>query len=238
MKSKSVSKLNKIIYASIVVVSFLIYGNSIKNGYSIDDDFVTTTNPEAPNHKIEKGIKGIPEIFSTRYVESEKQSFEYRPLVLVTYALEYQFFGSNPSVSHFINVLIYALTCVLLFMMLSSLLRKYHIVFPLLITFLFLVHPIHNEVVNNLKSRDELLSFLFGISSLYFFLRRIEFGKWQNLLLAILYFALALLSKKTSIIFIAIIPLTIYFFTSVKLKKLLFFAKIPCFIVQPTNILI
>ncbi len=226
MKSTSVSKLNKIIYGSIVVLSFLIYGNSIKNGYAIDDGFVTTTNPETPNLRIEKGIKGIPEIFSTHYVESEKQSFEYRPIVLVTYALEYHFFESNPSISHFINVLVYALTCLLLFIVLSNLLRKYHLVLPLLITFLFIVHPIHSEVVNNLKSRDELLSFFFGISSLYFFLKQIEFGKWQNLLLGILFFTLALLSKKTAIIFIAIIPLTIYFFTDAKLKNVLFYGLV------------
>ena len=212
---------------AIVIFCFILYGNSIKNNYAIDDDFVTTTNSQNPNSRIEKGIKGIPEIFTTHYFESEQQSFEYRPIVLVTYALEFQFFKSNPHISHFINVLIYAITCVLLFVILSSLLRSYHVVFPLLITFLFIAHPIHSEVVNNLKSRDELLAFLFGISSIYYFLKKTELCKWKYLTFAIIFFALALLSKKSAIIFVAIIPLTIYFFTSIKLKKLIFYAFIP-----------
>jgi len=225
-KSNSVSKTNKVIYGSIIVLSFLVYGNSIKNNYAIDDDFVTTTDPEKPNLRIEKGIKGIPEIFSTHYVESEQQSFGYRPLVLTTYAIEYQFFGSNPQVSHFINVLIYALTCVLLFVILAKCLSKYHVIFPLLIVFLFVVHPIHTEVVNNLKSRDELLAFMFGVSSLLFFLKRIESGKWRHLCWAALFFILALLCKKTAVIFIAIIPITIYFFTAIKLKKILLYSLV------------
>lgn len=220
------NKTNKIICGIIFLLSFLLYANSIKNNYAIDDDFVTTTNPETPNVRIQKGIKGIPEIFSTHYVESSQQSFGYRPIVLATYAVEYQLFGSNPHISHFINVLIYSFTCALLFVLLSMLLSNYNIIFPLLITLLFVAHPIHTEVVNNLKSRDELLSFLFGISSLFFFLKRIEGGKWKNLFWAILFFILALLSKTTAVIFVAIIPLTSYFFTEVKLKKVILYSLI------------
>ena len=97
------------------------------------------------------GARGIPEIFTSRYIESNQQNFEYRPMVLTTFAIEYQFFGSNPQISHFVNVSIYALTCVLLFVILFGLLSSYHFIFPLLITFLFIAHPIHTEVVNNLK---------------------------------------------------------------------------------------
>jgi tetratricopeptide (TPR) repeat protein len=230
MMLNQVSKLNKLIYGSIIVLTFLIYGNTIKNDYAIDDDFVTTTSPETPNLRVEKGIKGIPELFSTHYVESKKQSFGYRPVVLATYAIEYQFFKSNPQISHFINVLIYALTCILLFVVLSKILSNYHIVLPLLITFLFVVHPIHTEVVNNLKSRDELLAFFFGLCSLFLFLKKIELGKWKYLFFAILFFIIALLCKKTAVIFVAIIPITIYFFTTIKLKQVFLYSLLAPFI--------
>jgi len=226
-QKKDKKNQNKWIKFSIVLFCFLLYGNSIRNNYALDDDFVTTTNPQNPDLKIEKGIRGIPNIFATHYFESDQQNFEYRPMVLATYAIEYQFFKSNPHISHFINVLLYSLTCVLLFVILSMLLSSYHIIFPLLITFLFIAHPIHTEVVNNLKSRDELLAFLFGISSLYFFLKKVKFGKSKYLFLAILFFLMALFSKKSAILFIAIIPITIYFFTEMKLKKVTFYFLIP-----------
>src|ERR1700739_38211 len=121
--------------------TFLLYANSINNGYSLDDNYVTVITPDHPNNsRIEKGIKGIPKIFSSHYIESASQSFEYRPIPLCTFAIEYQFFGSNPHVSHFINVLIYAITCVIIFIILTHLFKKYSVVFPLVITFLFIAH--------------------------------------------------------------------------------------------------
>ena len=162
---------NRIVPALIFILVFVLYGNSIKNKYAVDDSYVTVTTPERPNNpRIAQGLKGIPKIFVSHYVESGYQSFDYRPLVLVTFAIEYQFFGSNPHISHLINVLLYAFTCVILFSILCKILKNDNIILPLLITFLFAIHPIHTEVVDNLKCRDELLAFFLGICSLEFFL--------------------------------------------------------------------
>jgi len=215
------------IYFILVGLCFLLYGNTIQNNYALDDAYVTTTNPNHPNNKIEKGIKGIPAIFTTHYIDLPQQNFGYRPIPLATFAVEYQFFGANPHVSHFINLLIYTITCVVLFLLLSQLLSNFHFIFPLLITLLFLFHPIHTEVVNNIKSRDELLTFLFGISSLFYFLKNCYKQNIKYIIYAMLFFILALLCKPTAIIFIAIIPLTIYFFTDLKLKKLSLYLVIP-----------
>lgn len=221
------SKQLRLIRVVIIFFCFLLYGNSIKNNYALDDNYITATSPQNPNPKIQNGLKGIPEIFTSRYIESNQQNFEYRPIVLTTFAIEYQFFGSNPQISHFVNVSIYALTCVLVFVILFGLLSSYHIIFPLLITFLFIAHPIHTEVVNNLKSRDELLSFLFGLCSLYFFLKKVNEGKLKHIFLGLFFLLLALLSKKTAILFFALIPITLYFFTPIKIKKLLIYVTLP-----------
>lgn len=199
---------------------FLIYGNSIKNGYALDDNYVTVTNPQKPdNARIAKGIAGIPEILVTHYVETKQQSFEYRPIPLITFAIEYQFFGSNPHISHFINVLLYALSCALLFSILLELFKTYNIVFPFLISLLFLFHSIHTEVVCNIKCRDELLAFLFGLCSWYFFLKGTDISKWKSLFLTCLFLLFALLCKKTAILFCALLPLTTYFFQNPRMKQ-------------------
>lgn len=225
-KEKTVSTLHESkkplrnYFIAIFVLTFLLYGNSIKNNYALDDQYVTVTSPENHNNpRIEKGIKGIPEIFTTHYIEMGSQSFEYRPLVLVSFAIEYQFFGSNPYVSHFISVLLYAFTCMLLFSILCKLFREYNIVFPLLVTLLFLIHPIHTEVVDNIKCRDELLSFLFGLCSLHFLLKRTETNKWVPIILSGLFLLMALSCKKTAVMFVVLLPLTHYFFTKAKLKE-------------------
>lgn len=213
---------NKILFL-IFVLTFLLYGNSIKNNYALDDNYVTVTTPERPNNpKIAKGIRGIPKIFTTHYIESEQQTFEYRPLVLATFAIEYQLFGSNPHISHFINVLLYAITNCILLLVLLKLLKGYNYIFPLLITFLFLIHPIHTEVVTNIKSRDELLSFLLGMCSLFFVVKNIETKKIKFILLSMFFIVMALLCKKTALLFIPLIPLTYYFFFPSKTKQIIF----------------
>ena len=141
MAQKTLEKdnhFNRKVYWMIFALVFVLYGNSIRNNYALDDNYVTVTTPEKPNNpRIEKGIRGISKLFTTHYVESGSQSFEYRPLVLVTFAIEYQLFGSNPHVSHFISILLYAITCVLLFKLLCRLFKNYNPVFPLLVVFLF-----------------------------------------------------------------------------------------------------
>jgi tetratricopeptide (TPR) repeat protein len=218
---------NKIILL-LFAFTFLVYGNCIKNSYAIDDNYVTVTTPEKPNnHRIEKGIKGIPKLFSSHYMESKQQTFEYRPLVLATFAIEYQLFGSNPHISHFFNVLFYALTICVLFLLLTKILNNYNPLLPLLITALFMAHPIHTEVVANIKSRDELLSFLFGISAMLFILKYIELKSIRYVVFALLFLLMGLLCKRTAILFLGFIPLTLYFFSPIKLKQLLLLCLIP-----------
>ena len=106
----------------ITAFTFILYGNTISNRYSLDDVYVTGKNPLT-----QQGIRAIPAIFSTYYInlnaeEGGQHNFGYRPLAKATFALEWQFFGENRHESHFINVLLYALTGILLFLLLRRLL--------------------------------------------------------------------------------------------------------------------
>jgi hypothetical protein len=125
------------------------YGNIIPNRYSYDDELVTNSN-----ELVRTGFSGIPEIFTPNYVVHENYTVDYRPLVRMSYAIEYELFSANPHISHLINVLIYALTCMILFSVLCNLFRQYVLIFPILITTLFMAHPIHTEVVNSLKKTE------------------------------------------------------------------------------------
>lgn len=215
---------NRYLFWAIFIFAFLLYANSIRNGFSIDDRHVTVTTPEHPdNPRVARGLRGIPEIFSTRYIQDDVGNFEYRPIPLATFAIEYQFFGSNAHMNHFFNVLIYACTAVLLFLVLGRLLAGYSVVLPLLATLLFVVHPVHTEVVNNIKSRDELLSFFFGMLSLYFFLDMHRHAKkWVPVAKMVFFLLLALLCKKSAALFIVMIALSAIFFRQANTKKIIF----------------
>jgi protein O-mannosyl-transferase len=222
------------VYGLIILLTFLIYGNSINNEYALDDNIVVDGVA-----KVNKGIKSIPIIFKTHHAVDNKQSYGYRPLVSVTFALEKQFFKGLPehqtkeekkkkdrltqaNISHLINLLIYAITGIVLFNFLSLLFSNYNQLLPLFITVLFIVHPLHTEPVANIKSRDELMMFLFMISSLVYFLKYINVPNIKYLFLVLMFVMASYLSKKNGIQIIGILPVLMYY-KSCSLKKIIIF---------------
>lgn len=218
------------IYILISLLTFIIYWNGVNNEYSMDDNLVTENVA-----KVEKGIKGIPEIFKTHYA-SGKQSYGYRPMVQLTFAIEKQLFKSLPTkqtikekkrkdkltqanVSHFVNILIYALICIVLYSLLAKLFDNYNLLLPLTITILFLVHPLHTEVVDNIKSRDELLMLLAMLFSLKFYLKYAISNHWKYLVIACFCVLIAMLSKRNAMALIGIVPVLLYF-KKVDFKKI------------------
>lgn len=197
------------------VITFIVYGKSISNKYSMDDEYIMVNNKQ-----IHKGVKAIPEIFRSTYaLDNKKSSYEYRPIVKVTYAIEYSLFGEKPGISHFINVLSYAILVSFLFFMMLKLFETHHYLFSLTVAFIFLIHPLHSEVVLSLKNRDELLSLMGCLLSLFFYLKYADTGKWANLTWGAVFMLFAMLSKKDAMTFYAVIPLTLYFFRNLPLKR-------------------
>lgn len=191
----------------IIGFCILLYGNTLTNDYSFDDEYVIVNNK-----KVERGFSGISDIFKSRYIELSDQNFGYRPVTLSSFAIEHQLFGANPTVSHFVNLFLYILICLLIFRILRSLFKNNHWLLPLVITLLFVVHPIHTEVVDNVKSRDELLCFLFALLALASTIKYVRNNHNFWLFGVFVFMVLSLLSKLSSLTFLAVIPLTVYFF--------------------------
>ena len=192
-----------------LTLAFLLYGNTIRNGYSLDDTYVVQNNP-----KVQKGFAGIPEIFTSRYVDEEGNSFGYRPVAMATFAIEYGLWGEDPQVSHLINVLIYAMVLLMLFLILRKIFKTTHVLFLVCIVLLFAAHPIHTEVVASLKNRETLMSFLFSLCSLALFLKWLDSRRIWPVIAGVLTFMLAFLSKQDAVTFAAVIPLALYYRSS------------------------
>ncbi len=112
------------VYFLLLIISFILYGNTLQHQYALDDAIVITENDF-----VKQGVSGIPDILTTDvftgFFGVKKNLVEggrYRPLSLVSFAIEYELFGEEPFVSHLINILLYALSGMLLF---SLLLMKY-----------------------------------------------------------------------------------------------------------------
>lgn len=192
---------------------FVVFGNGIFNQYALDDEFYTNGS----NELTQKGFRGIPEIFKSRtFFNNDGSGYSYRPVAVTSFAIEIQLFGEHARTSHFINVLLYAFTVVLLFNLMRKWFKTQGVWFSFLISLLFLVHPIHTEVVDNIKCRDELLAFFFSIATLHMVWKHIETGaKWTWAAMAAT-FALAVLSKTSVAAFVVLIPFSAWYFSDKK----------------------
>ncbi len=217
LRSK-IFETNNLFKIILLTIAFYFFYNSSFNYFSLDDYLINTKNPQTV-----KGIAGIPDIFTTLYFQQGEMAYGYRPIVRTSFALEYQFtknLSYNPYISHVINILLYLFGILLLYNVLRRLLRNYSPWLPFLSVLIFLANPLHTEVVASLKNRDILLNFIFSFLAIQQFVRWADFNKSKHLLLGIFYFVLALLSKETAIVQLAVFPLVLYFFTDLPLKKL------------------
>lgn len=209
-------------------IAFLLYARTIWFDFALDDIAVIQENDF-----VKDGFGGIGKILKTFYwagypAYATLNSGLFRPLSLVLFAVEWQFFPKSPHVFHFVQVLLYAISSLLLYKTLRELFRDYSITLPFLATLLWIVFPAHTEVVANVKSADELLSMIFFLMCMR------QLLKWSSLLptaenknsiktilLAGLYFFLSLISKEGAILFLPIIFIVFVQFRKKSPKELI-----------------
>ena len=201
----------------LIILLVLVMGlnvNTLFNQYALDDVVVMTGNT-----LVAKGFKGIPEILSKDFFYglekkgSDLSGGRYRPLSLIVFAVEYQFFGENPFVSHLINLGLMLVLIAMLFHLLEAhLFHKYHAYMAFLTCLVFLVHPVHAEVIANVKSRDELLAAILLIASALLLIKSALTRSMWAQIGALLCFFLALLTRESAVPFIGLVPLVAYYF--------------------------
>ena len=193
----------------LAVITLALYANTLQNGYVLDDVIMVRDNTI-----VAKGIKGIGELLSTPHMRGYLiiPNDTYRPLSLVMFALETQFFGQNPVVNHFFNILVFAGCVILFFLFLNHFFEGKKPVAAFIGALLFALHPVHTEVVANIKSRDELLCFFFAFWSLIVFMKYMKEGKTAQLLAGSFILFLSIISKENTITFLGVVPLLFFFF--------------------------
>lgn len=189
----------------ILLIVLLVNSNTLFNDYNLDDELVTR------NHRLtSKGISAIGDILKEPYYKDAMgYAYEYRPIVLISFALEHEIFGEKPFVSHTINLFLYFVLIAVIYTALQSLFRGVSLYVAFIATLLYALHPIHTEVVASIKCRDELLAFIFGITSLIFALKFTDSAKWYWLLLSVLAVFIGCLSKQSVLTFAVLVPVAL-----------------------------
>lgn len=201
-------------YIIIFIVVLFQYANTFEHDYAWDDVIVITQND-----RVKQGMSN-PSLFFKNIKSKELQHrYGYRPITLMSFALDVEMSEMTPKTGHVMNVLYYALLCGLIFYFLRQMFPEKGALFSLIIVGLFIIHPVHTEVVANIKSRDEILAMIFGVVSMIFFLNFLEKDKRNYLFggLSILALILSFLSKENGITFAGILLVLAYFKHSEKI---------------------
>jgi hypothetical protein len=213
-----------LVAAILFLIGVGLYANTLSNGWAMDDDLVYHENPF-----VLQGLRGIPGILSTDAYhglyeptgsEPQLSGGRYRPLSLVTFAVEQEIFGLNPALAHAVNVLFFGLTLILMFFLVLRLLPQTPGI-ALIATFLFAIHPLHTEVIANVKSRDEILSLLLMLLTLATALRSFDTGSRLASIAVPIFGFLACMAKEYGITLLGLIPLMLMLFRSASWREAL-----------------
>lgn len=116
------------------------------------------------------------------------------------------------AVRHFTNIMLYALICMFLFQLLSVYLFPNNKDLAFIAVFLFTIHPVHSEVIANIRGRDDLLSLLFITISLIHSFKFVDSQRGINLIISVGAAFLALLAKEYGLVLFILLPLSLYYF--------------------------
>jgi len=223
--SKSPLRLHLVI---LLGLSILLYANTLGHEFVLDDAIVITENMH-----VQKGWAGLADIFNKDtfhgFFKTDKQGLveggRYRPFTLAMFAIEGSIFGQKPFWGHLFNVLWYALTGVVLYVLASGLFafrwnKMLSAWLAFAVALLFVAHPLHTEAVANVKGRDEIIALLGSLAAVFFSLRSYHSGKLGWEVLAALCFLVGIFSKENAITFLAIVPLTYWFFTNASIGQI------------------
>ena len=143
-----------ILAASVAIIAILIYANSLSNQFAYDDEWIITDRP------VVHGVDRIAEVLTAEYWPDEFDSGLYRPITLVSFAVDWEIWDGNAFGFHLTNIVLHALVSALIVFLLMCFFPPWYAWAGGMV---FAVHALHTEAVANVVGRGELLAAMFVI---------------------------------------------------------------------------
>jgi len=195
----------------IILLGFLIYFPTLFFNFTYLDDNTLILD----NQFFLSDLSNIGEAFRTDVFHIFNHSaFYYRPILTISFMLDYQIGGVVPFIYHFSNLLFHILVVCLLFIFLRKL--KYRKDISFLFSLVYLSHPVLTQAVAWVPGRNDSLATIFILSSFICFIQFLKRNQTKYFIPHLLFFALAIFTKETALF---VIPLFIFFFYFLNLKK-------------------
>ncbi len=204
----------------IGLMAVLLYSPSLRFDYVFDDDIYLNQNQIT-----RQGLKGLGDVWTkgSAYGFSKENSGTYRPVTLTSFALESS--GGRkpfrPGFSHAVNLLLYGLAVALWGVALIAIMGKERWGLVAAAIALFAWHPVHTEVIANVKNREEILVLLFGAVMLWAWWKNEKTPKPVWLGISLVAYLMACLSKENGVTLLVLVPVMSWLFTAKKPGRIL-----------------
>ena len=188
------AKANLVVCIALTTLCFAVYSNNFRHAYHLDDAYTLVNNPSI------RSLAAIPRYFvdPATYTSLREQA-DYRPILQVSYALNYAIGGYDTWWWHFTQVLMHALVSIGVFAFARRVLTLLDQPNPttaaLVAAAIFAIHPAASGVVNYFNARSSLLTAVFLLPALLAYMPREEPDAGQPCWLAAMWLALALFTK-------------------------------------------
>eukprot|EP00002_Diphylleia_rotans_P034898 TRINITY_DN7544_c0_g1_i1.p1 TRINITY_DN7544_c0_g1~~TRINITY_DN7544_c0_g1_i1.p1 ORF type:complete len:726 (-),score=116.74 TRINITY_DN7544_c0_g1_i1:145-2322(-) len=190
---------------AIVVFAMGLYVNSINGEFAFDDRFAVVENDDS------KSTSPVWNIFWHDFwgqdisnIESHKS---YRPLTILSFRLNHMLSEDGTFYYHLGNVLLHGVTCILAYLLGKRLgYSRFASFFAALI---FAIHPVHTESVSGIVGRADVLSAVFFIGALLYYMDGAQENNSdvRKLALAGIFYMASTLAKETGFTVLAIMVL-------------------------------
>jgi hypothetical protein len=179
------------LYAAVWAVGTALYLPTVRYGYVQDDRAIIVLNPAAHSPGAALAAFGQP------YWPKPAEAGLYRPLTILSFAVDWTLSGGSAAWMHVENALWHGLASLLVVMVV---LRWLPLNGAVAAGLLFAVHPVHAEGVANIVSRSEVLAAAGMLGAVLAARRRI----WVAAILCAL---LAMFSKERGVVTVAVVAL-------------------------------
>ena len=187
-----------LLMAALVAINFVCFGRTL-GGYYLADDYIHVSY-------LSRVFSGHPELlwqnFHTNWLQTQGTQF-YRPLISLTLALDYLFWGANPLGYHLTNTLYQCAASIFLFLLTQRMLKEFGLRQATTAAFftaaIFAAYPLHAEVVSWIIGRVDGVCTAFYLAAFWLFVCWYQDKRRLYLNLSLVAFLLALLSKEMAI---------------------------------------
>lgn len=196
------SSSRRILLAALAIIVVALFSQTLTYDFVTYDDYSLIVH----NEEYLADWSNVASAFGTHAFASQNtESVYYRPVLLVTYIIDYHLWKLRPFGFHLFNLIIHTTVCLLVFLLLDHL-----IAFPMIAlagALIFAAHPVQVEAVAWISGRNDLLLGAFIVAMVFSYAKFRTSARPVWFFLSLASYAAALFTKESGAFYLLLLPL-------------------------------